>query len=351
MTYEQLVQKMYSTYEGLTGSSPEDASDLGIRIRVLAGEIYAVLSSLDWLEKQKDPDRASGQELEYLAEEAGLQRRPALKASGTLTFGVYTAPWVDLPIPAGTLCRGKEEGPAFVTLEDTLLKSGTKTAAAAAEAVEAGRAGNCGAGTITEMVTVPAGIGYVTNEKAFSGGDEEESDESLRARLRLLASVPPLGGNLSSYKTAVLRHEKVRSVSVVPRAEGVGTVGVYLDGREGSLSSEDVEEIQTELEEMREIGTQVYVEAAEHKPVSLTLSLHLESGWSLEQAKTVCTAAAEDFFRRQEVGRGFRRSALTAALVATGSVWDVTFESPQTDLTVAKNQVTVLGALVLKEAS
>ncbi len=350
VSYEELVQRMYTQYQESTGCSPEDASDLGIRIRLLAGEIYAALASIDWLEKQKDPRYAQGQELDYLAEERGLVRRPALTASGTLQFGVYMAPWVDLKIPAGSLCRAGEEGPAYITLEDAIIKSGTKTASVPAQAVEPGRQGNCAAGAVNQMVTVPSGIGYVTNEAAFTGGDDPETDESLRVRIQEIFINPALGGNVSAYKNTALKHDRVRSASVVPRLEGIGTVSVYLDGREGELSQQDVDEVRAELEKMREIGTKVIVKAAERVVIPLTLQLRLEAGWSLVQAQEVCKTALEEFFRQQEVGRSFRRSALVAALVATGAVWDVVVQAPAYDYVIAASEVAVPGDVLMQEA-
>ncbi|MFR1475786.1 MAG: hypothetical protein ACLSB9_08630 [Hydrogeniiclostridium mannosilyticum] len=36
-SYEQLTGRMYRSFEELAGYSPDDASDLGIRMKVLAG--------------------------------------------------------------------------------------------------------------------------------------------------------------------------------------------------------------------------------------------------------------------------------------------------------------------------
>ena len=49
-----------------------------------------------------------------------------------------------------------------------------------AAALEPGRQGNTAAGTITIMAAMPVGIKACTNPEAFSGGDDEEDDSSLR---------------------------------------------------------------------------------------------------------------------------------------------------------------------------
>ena len=39
-TYEAILERMRAEYEKKSGSPPEDASDLGLRLQILAGELY-----------------------------------------------------------------------------------------------------------------------------------------------------------------------------------------------------------------------------------------------------------------------------------------------------------------------
>lgn len=78
---------MRDKFSELAGYSPDDASDIGIRIRVLAGEIYSIQSAVDWLKRQSFAQTATGSQLEMLAAERGLSRKQAVAAAGTLTFG------------------------------------------------------------------------------------------------------------------------------------------------------------------------------------------------------------------------------------------------------------------------
>ena len=86
MTYEEIRARMAAEYEAQAGFAPDDASDAGIRIRVLAGEIYTALRMLEAVKDEAFPQTASGEALELHAMERGLSRKPAVRAQGTLTF-------------------------------------------------------------------------------------------------------------------------------------------------------------------------------------------------------------------------------------------------------------------------
>lgn len=81
------------------GYVPDDASDIGIRMKTLAGEIFSLESSLDFLKRQMFPTTATGEYLDKHAEMRGLKRKPAIKASGKLMF------YVERPLSYSLLFR------------------------------------------------------------------------------------------------------------------------------------------------------------------------------------------------------------------------------------------------------
>lgn len=42
-TYESVLKRMQGRFAELSGFSADDASDIGIRLKVLAGEVYSLL--------------------------------------------------------------------------------------------------------------------------------------------------------------------------------------------------------------------------------------------------------------------------------------------------------------------
>lgn len=351
-SYEALVERMERRYEELAGFPPRYASDTAIRIRVLAGEIYSCMAAVERLKKQKSPYTAEGAELESLARERGIFRREALKAGGKLRFSILSPSWYDMEIPAGTVCSVKgEDGARYITLQAAALPQGSTYVDVEAEAELPGEGGNAAAKTVTELVTVPAGIEGVTNPSAFSGGEDAEPDESLRRRLLQMIEYPPQGGNLSYYRRLVMEHPAVRSVSAASGASGGGTVEICIDGRGTGIGEGDLEAIRRELEEKREIGVTLAVSAAERVKIPVKAALSLQPGWSLERASEVCRKAAAEFFSSMEVGQKFYASALAAALMGTGAVWNVEFDGETTaDTEISRKQAAVCGEIVFEEA-
>ena len=47
-TYEEILGRMQGTFEELAGYPADDASDIGIRLRVLAGEVSSLTAAMGW---------------------------------------------------------------------------------------------------------------------------------------------------------------------------------------------------------------------------------------------------------------------------------------------------------------
>lgn len=128
---------------------------------------------------------AANEYLEMKAEEAGVIRRPANKAVGTLTV-----------TGNGTVYEGAifstTAGARFLATE-TVEVDGTAEVAIIAE--KAGKAGNVGAGTIKRIPINIPGIRACTNAAAAYDGYDEESDDELRERYLTKVRYPGVSGN------------------------------------------------------------------------------------------------------------------------------------------------------------
>ena len=91
-SYEEILQRMEEAYEQKSGCKVADVSEVGLRMRVLAGELYRLETSLDWLERQAFPQTASGEQLDL----HGAQRASPV--------GRRKRPQVWCPFPGTCLC-------------------------------------------------------------------------------------------------------------------------------------------------------------------------------------------------------------------------------------------------------
>ena len=350
-TYESVLKRMQGRFAELSGFSADDASDIGIRLKVLAGEVYSLLCGTQWLKNQMFPQTASGESLDLHAGQRGLTRKNAVPASGSLTFGRAQPLPYDVPVPAGTVCSTTgEAGARFLTQEDAVLPAGGLSVTAAAKAQEGGRGTNAAPGTVTLMMTPPAGVETVTNEEAFSGGADAETDEELRQRLLQSYAVVPNGTNGEFYRDYVMKFEGIQSVGVLPRANGSGTVAVYAAAKGGAPAPELIDKIREELNRLREINVDVTVSAPEIVKVPVSLYLSPASGFTFQAARDRAEQAVREYFDGLPVGGPVVLAAIGKRVMDTGAVHNCHFEtSISTDRKLQVSQLAVPGDILIEE--
>ena len=84
MTYEEILQAMTEEFTGLAGFSPDGASDIGIRMKVLAAQLYELWLKTERLQEEMFPQTAQGEYLDMHGETRGILRREAAPSVGTL---------------------------------------------------------------------------------------------------------------------------------------------------------------------------------------------------------------------------------------------------------------------------
>jgi len=185
-----------------------------------------------------------GQYLDLRAEEHGITRRPAVAATGTVTFSGTQG----TVIPAGTQVStaSTDTSPAIVfqTTQDAVIGA-SGTVDVPIQAVEPGASGNVAAGAIQFLVEPVPGVTGVSNAAPTSGGLDEEDDASLLARYLQRVRNPSAGGNRADYVAWAMEVPGVGGVSVVPVRDGPGTVSVVIiDTDKRPASQELVDKVQ-----------------------------------------------------------------------------------------------------------
>ena len=74
-TYDEIYGRMKNAYEHETGDSFNEVSDIAIRLKVLAGEIFKLQTNLEWWKRQMFAVSASGECLDKLASQRGIERK------------------------------------------------------------------------------------------------------------------------------------------------------------------------------------------------------------------------------------------------------------------------------------
>ena len=148
-TYDEILKAMTDKYTEATSIVPSEYSDIGIRMRILAGEIYSSLVNFNWLKEQVFVNTATGEYLDMHADMRGISRQKAHKASGKLKFYIAEPSEKDILVPKGTVAACPVSLIRFVTLSDAVIKAGNLSVSVGAEAMFAGKASNVPANSVT----------------------------------------------------------------------------------------------------------------------------------------------------------------------------------------------------------
>ena len=151
-------------------------------------------AELDVISKGQSPDLASADDLVKLAENLQLERKAAVRATGTITF--YNRTGATATIPAGTLISSKpgaEVGAQqFVTLQTVIISdpgsfnadSGQWESIAPMRALVGGSQANVDADAISVMITPIENVAGCFNENTITTGEDQETIFSLTRRVK-----------------------------------------------------------------------------------------------------------------------------------------------------------------------
>lgn len=316
---------MLDTYEEESGFRPGNESDVMIRLRVLAGEIYRERVYAEYIMRQMFPATATGEYLDAHAAQRGLSRKNATAATGEVTFTTDAEEHGDILIPEGTQVCTIDDQLRFVIDSDTVLSASAQSVNADAHAAQAGAAYNIIAGKIGILVTPIPGISTVSNSAGFTGGSDAESDELLRERIidsyRNIAN----GANAAYYRSVALSVDGVYAASAVGCARGVGTVDVYASARGAALSADKIAEIQSLLDEKREVNVDVRAVAATALNVNLYIRLVVLEGYDFDTVAANVHTAVEDYVNGLGIGTDLRLSKIGEVIYHIEGVADYKF--------------------------
>ena len=347
-TIDAIYEEMLAVFREASGYLPSKSCDLAARLYAAAAQIQGLYLQAQWLLDQSFPQTARGTYLDQHAQLRGLRRGAATCATGTLRFGISAAVSGDLTIGAGTVCL-TAGGVRFATTDDVVLRAGQLYVDAPAAALEPGRQGNVAAGAVTVMAAMPAGIKACTNPEAFRGGDDEESDESLRGRLLDSYRRLPNGANAAYYEQAALSRTGVAAAVAVGRPRGVGSVDLYVATDAGLPGEELLSELHEYLQEKREISVDLRVLAPTAVPVQVSAAIQPAAGFTFQEARAAADQALRAAFTGALLGKGVTLAYLGHLLYGLESVQNYRFTSPAADLAASATVLPTLGTVTLTE--
>ena len=348
-TYDEIYQRMKDNYTQNSGEDFDESGDIAIRMKVLAGEIFNLQTSLEWMRRQLFPATASGVFLDRFAEQRGLTRRAAVKARGQLEFRVNETRLTAITIPQGTVVSTDDEIPVRVyTTEDSRIAPGTLSVTVPAEAEVAGYRGNIYVRSAVVPVSVPADIDSVSNLSMFTGGADEESDTTLRARIRESYISMPNGMNAAYYIELAKKVDGISKAGVMAKPRGAGSLNVYVANTDGTVTDAQLIEAQSIINNKRELNVDVVVTRAFSQSYDMIVTVTPMEGFTSAEIVAMCTDAFEDYVNTIPLGGRMYLSQLGKYLLDTGCIKTYEFDQSMADMSVPASTFFVTGDVTVQ---
>jgi len=307
-------------------------------IRTLGEELLAL--TLDGAENE-ELDRWGGDRYSTT-----VPRKAATPAVGTVQFTRPTTAAGAVVQPSGSIVR-TSGGVRVETLAAASFGAGSLGPVnVPARAVEAGTAGNVDENTITAFVsakTDPALL--VTNPDVFAGGDDTETDERFKARLRAFFAAARRGV-LAAIEFGALTVPGLRQAAAVelvslPLGVPNGLVRIYVADAQGRANADLVALVETALLDFRGAGIVADVLAA--VPYYQAIELDLDFATGVDTVAAFDAVAATIVARVNALAPGatlLRSRIVTAAESITGVIVpDGAVVVPAGDVVPTANQV------------
>lgn len=349
VTFETILQRMFDNMDsGLDTSEGSLAWNL---LAPLAIELAQVHAAMDQAVEFGFLQEAYGKFLDARAQEHGVTRKAAVKATGQVTFSGVNG----TVIPAGrtvttTVAAGSEQSAvSFQTTAQATITAGT--ADVAIEAVNAGLDGNVPAGSITRIVGLISGVSSVTNAAATTGGADIESDEALRDRTLEAVAANDGAGTPDDYNRWALEVSGVGAASTTPIWNGAGTVRVMiLDTNLDPAGAPLISDVADYIETLRPIGATVTVDTPTAVAVPISVTLSMEPGYTVVGQTTAVEAALQTYFDTLGPGDDVILTEVGAAIVTSQGVADYSsllLDGVAANKVISATQIAQLGAVTL----
>lgn len=258
------------------------------------------------------PQYARAGFLSLAGESAGLIRRSAQKAVGTVTITGTPA----TAIPLGTQMSTTVvfgQGDRAVVFETTVAAviAGSGAVDIPVQALVAGEAGNVPQNTVSRLMSPIAAVSGLNNGNPTAGGSVEESDDSFRVRLLDYLRHPPGGGNRQDYVRWALEVPGVGDAHCAPLVRGLGTVDVIILGVDllaplpaliTSVQNYIAPGLPGEGNGKAPIGADVLVRAPTFQTASIAVTIVLEQGFDLAEVRSAVSLALTTYLQYLPMG-------------------------------------------------
>ena len=221
---------------------------------------------------------ATNEFLDKKVHDFGIYRKMGTVATGTIKVtGVNGT-----RIPAGSevISQG---GLVFYTLHDAWIDN--EEAIIEVSSVDVGADFNIIANSIDKFVVKINGVASVTNEEAFKGGINIETDEELRERFLEIIRRPATSGNVYHYEQWAKEVDGINQAIVKPLWNGNGTVKVIVSNDNKAVEEDVIEACKAHIEKVKPIGASITITTPSPLELIIVVDIILNDGYDTEEVR------------------------------------------------------------------
>jgi uncharacterized phage protein gp47/JayE len=346
LTFEQIRDAILSDWrnnDSMVDVTPD--SDNYIRATGIASAILGLYQYQSWGVNQFFPDTADIENLERFGSVRGINRLPAVRAIGAVTFTGNVA----ANVPAATIVQTDDGRQYSTTAAGDIGGGGTVTVSA--QAINAGAAGNLADNTDATLQTAPAGIASAAVIATMGEGFDAESLASLLERVLDHLRHPPAGGHKYDYVKWAREVAGVTSAFAYPLRRGLGTTDVAILTN-GAPSTDELRQTVFDYIDARSpAGGEFLVLTPTLVTVNVTANVTLAAGTVLADVQASVESTLAAYFSTLKPGDTVNRSRIFASITDVPGVTDVDLTAPATSVPTLIDathiQLAALGAVVI----
>ena len=321
----KVEREVITTYEQISGKSLAPGDPVRLFLEGLAYLIAQQRFVIDYSAKQNLLAYAAGDYLDHLGALTDTERLEAQPASVTMEFSIGETMDSAVLLPEGTRVTPGEQL-YFATVEAVEIPAGDASVTVTAKCQTAGTAGNgYVAGQIDKLVDPVEHVTSIANTTTSLGGTDQESDDSLRERIRLSPEKYSSAGPALGYDYwAREAHPDIADVSVV--SPDPGRVSVYVLMQDGELPSQetlDAVEVEVGAENRRPLSDEVSALAPQQVTYDLDITYYISTADSTRAGsiQDAVQQAVTEFvsWQHARIGRDINPSELIRRIQQAGA--------------------------------
>ncbi|NTU68919.1 MAG: baseplate protein [Chlorobiaceae bacterium] len=339
---DAITAEMVARYEAATGKTLFPAQVERVLINLIAYRENLLRIGIQEAAKQNLVEYAVFPMLDYLGELVGVVRLDAQAARCTIRFTLTAVQAFDVAVPSGTRVETKDGTMIFETEGNLIIAAGATYGDVSAVCQAAGIAGNgYAAGEVNGLLDVVANVAGAANTTTSTGGSDEESDDALRARIKLAPEKYTNAGSYGAYRYwAFTAHPNVIAVAVT--SPQPGSVNIYPLASDGTPSQAILDAVAgtCSAETVRPLCDSVSVLAPTKKDFVITANLTLFDTADGPTVQAAVESALDSFasMHRATLGRDVVLTQIIAAINSVTGVYKVALASPSADVVNAENE-------------